>query len=105
MINPEQFIAEEESKPVYYHIYSYYDKMLKRYNQPYVTTDEPGLVIEGAKASALKDPQASIKLKGLVLTYLGKFDIKTGKFEIFDECYGLVDLDRILVKEEVPADA
>lgn len=96
----DAFADIQEKKPVLYHIYCYYDSKIERFNQPYISNDEPGFVLESTKASILKGQFPPEKAVDLVLVYLGTFDLKTGEFDIFKEPYTLVELNNLLRKDD-----
>lgn len=97
----QEFIKEVENKPVIYNIYCYYDKALERFNQPYVSNDDPGFIYESTMASIAKG-KITVKDGGdLVLVHLGTFDLKSGEFDIFDTGKVIVDLSKIFAKENI----
>lgn len=96
MIAAEKFLEEVENKPVYYHIYCYFDKKLDRYNQPVINVEEPKFVYESTVASIVKGKFPKETAQDMLLVYLGKFDLKTGEFDIFKEPQIIVDCGKYI---------
>lgn len=96
----ESYLMDVDKQPVYYYIYCYYDALLDRFNQPYITNEEPSFMIESVKASVLKGQLEATKAKDLKFIFLGKFDIKTGDIVNNDEKICLVDLDLLIKQKE-----
>lgn len=99
MIPVDKFLEEQENKPVYFELYSYYDTTLDQFNQIVVEDKEPAFMAESIRAGLLKGTFPAEKAAGLIFVHLGRFDMKSGKFEIFDEPRAIVDCDRLLAKK------
>ena len=81
MIDATPYVANEKGN-LKLHVYTYYDKVLERFNEPIANRDEPSFVREGLRGTLTKGK--GVELKGLILLYIGTFDCETGKFDLFD---------------------
>lgn len=101
MISAEKFLKDVEDKPVYYYIYAYYDTQLNRFSKPEIDKESPESVADGCINAIKKGVFKPENAIGQVLALLGKFDIKTGNFELLEEAQALVDCEKCIpVKEE-----
>lgn len=90
-------IAQEQDPDLNIYIYCYKDKAVNRYAPIFTQDKEPKYMVDGLKVSVLKG--ANIKeLTGLQLCFCGTFELKTGKFELFDEPNILADCDVLIEK-------
>ena len=95
MIDATPYVANEKGN-LKLHVYTYYDKVLERFNEPIANRDEPSFVREGLRGTLTKGK--GVELKGLILLYIGTFDCETGKFDLFDKPVALLDVDEVFEK-------
>lgn len=101
----DQFLDEVKNKPVYYFVYAYYDAALDIWHQPLIAKDEPEFMLEQLKGSILKGQIDVKNLVDLQLVYLGKFDLKSGKFELLEDYQAICDCNQFIKKPEERKDA
>ena len=103
-LNDADFLAEQAKKKVLYHIFCYFDVDLEKFNQPFITEQDSGFMYESVKASLNKGTFPPEKACGLVLVYLGTFDLNSGEFDIFAKPKVMLKCDDF-IKKEIKKDA
>lgn len=90
-------LAKEQDPELFTYIYCYKDKAVDRYAPIFQNDKEPKFMVDGLKASVQKGQNLK-ELTGLQLCFCGTFELKEGKFQLFEKPELLIDCDVLIEK-------
>ena len=88
-------LAQEQDPELHKFIYCYLDKAVQRFTPIFVRDEEPKFMVDGIQ-TAIKKGMQTKELTGLQLCFCGTFELKEGKFDLFDKPDVLLDCDVVI---------